>query len=142
MVRRALLIGVALLPLSLILGGLLGRDVAFSAGLGVVVVVANFVAHGLSLAWAAGISVTAVHAVAVGGFVVRMGVIVGLLFALTRTAFFSPLAFGISVVVSTVALLTLEAKLVMSGVGAQLEIPPDPVAVRARDALRSREEAG
>ncbi|HZD18671.1 MAG TPA: hypothetical protein VE669_11070, partial [Actinomycetota bacterium] len=128
MVRRALLGGAALLPVALGAGFAAGGgDAAISAVLGLVVVVANFAAHGLSLAWAAGISVTAVQAVALGGFVVRMGVIVGALFALDRTAFFSPLVFGLTVLAATIALLAYEARLVRAGLGAGLEIPPDPV---------------
>src|ERR671924_243912 len=49
-----------------------GWDVGWSAALGVAIVGLNFVASGLSLAWAAGISLTAIAAVVMGGFVVRM----------------------------------------------------------------------
>ena len=141
MVRRGLLLGALLLPAAFLLGGLADRDAALSAGLGVVVAVLNFAAHGLSLAWAAGISVTAVQAVALGGFAVRMGVVVALLFLLNRAPFFSAAAFGVAVVASTVVLLVYEARLVMAGLGARLEIPPDPVAVAARERLRAHEES-
>lgn len=142
LVRRALLAGALALPVAwaagLPAGGL---DAARSAALGVAVVTANFAAHGLSLAWAAGVSVGAVQAVALGGVVVRLGVIVGLLFALDRATFFSPLVFGVTAVAATLALLAYEARLVAAGLGADLEIPPDPAAVRAREALRLREGA-
>lgn len=142
MVRRALAAGVLAAPAAFGAGAwIAGRDAGLSALLGVVVVTANFAAHGLSLAWAAGISVTAVQAVALGGFVVRMGVITGLVFALDRTAFFSPLVFAIAVVAGTLALLVYEVRLVQSGLGQRLEIPPDPAAVRARDVLRLKEGA-
>lgn len=140
MVRRALLAGGLALPIAIGAGYAAGgRDAAASAGLGLVVVVGNFAAHGLSLAWAAGISVVAVQVAALGGFVVRMGVITGLLFALDRTAFFSPLVFGLAVVAATVSLLGYEAKLVAGGLGGGLDLPPDPAAVRARERLRLRE---
>jgi hypothetical protein len=142
MVRRALAAGAVAAPVAYGAGvWIAGRDAGLSALLGVVVVTANFAAHGLSLAWAAGISVTAVQAAALGGFVVRMAVITGLVFALDRTAFFSPLVFALAVVAGTLALLVYEVRLVRSGLGQRLEIPPDPAAVRARDALRLKEGA-
>ena len=139
MVRRALRSGLLLAPVAVLLGSLAGAPGAISAAIGIAVVLANFAAHGLSLAWAAGVSVSAVHAVALGGFVLRMGVIVGLLFALRPLDFFSPLAFGLAVAGGTIALLVHEARIMASAPGAQLEIPPDPVAVAARDRLRAEE---
>lgn len=142
MVRKALAAGAAAAPVAFGAGFLAGGGgAALSALLGIVVVVLNFAAHGASLAWAAGISVVAVQAVALGGFVVRMGLIAGALLALDRAAFFSPLAFGVSVVAGTLTLLVYEARLVRAGLGGALEIPADPVAVRAREALRLKEEA-
>lgn len=142
MVRKALAAGAAAMPVAYAAGLWAGGgDAALSALLGVAVVVGNFAAHGLSLAWAAGISVVAVQAVALGGFVVRMGVIVGVLFALDATAFFSPLVFGLAVVAGTLALLFYEAGLVRAGLGADLDLPPDPAAARARESLRLREGA-
>jgi hypothetical protein len=105
------------------------------------VVAVNFAVHGWSLAWAAGISIPTVHAVALGGFVVRMGVIVGLLFALDRTSFFSPVAFGITAVAGTLALLIYEGRLISRGLGGELQIPPDPAAASAAEALRLKEES-
>ncbi|MDQ3991747.1 MAG: hypothetical protein M3245_05500, partial [Actinomycetota bacterium] len=105
--------------------------------------VANFAVHGRSLAWAAGVSIAAVHAVALGGFVVRMAAVAGIMFALRAAApFFSPLAFGLAVVGSTAALLVHEARLLAAGVGRDLDIPPDPAAARAGESLRVREAAG
>ncbi len=141
MVRRALVVGAVALPVAVAAGVAAGgRDGGVSAGLGLAVVVLNFAAHGLSLAWAAGVSITAVQAVALGGFVARMGVILAVLFALDRTAFFSPVIFGITVVAATVALLVYEARLLLSGVGGQLDLPPDRAAAEAGRRLRLREE--
>ena len=142
MVQRALAAGAVATPLAFLAGaGAGGLDVGVSASLGVVVVGLNFGAHGLSLAWAAGVSVPVVQATALGGFVVRMGVITGVLFALDRTAWFSVVAFGLAVVVSTISLLVYEARLLTAGLGAQLDLPPDPAARRAHEALRLRKEA-
>ncbi len=140
MVRRALAAGAVALPAAVGLGAVAaGAQGAFSAGLAVAVVGLNFAANGLSLAWAAGVSITAVQVVALGGFVLRMGVIVGLLFALDRVALFSPLIFGVTAVASTLALLTYEARLALAGLGGRLDIPPDRAAVVAAERLRTRE---
>lgn len=142
MVRKALAAGAVAAPVAFGAGFLAGGGGdAVSALLGVVVVVLNFAAHGVSLAWAAGVSVIAVQAVALVGFVVRMGLITGALLALSRAAFFSPLVFGLTVIAGTLALLVYEARLVRAGLGGTLEIPADPVAVRAARALRLKESA-
>ena len=141
MVRRAAAAGAVALPVAAGIGyagG--GANAAWSAAIGIAVVVANFVVHGLSLAWAAGVSVTALQVTALAGFVVRMGVILGLLFALDATAFFSPLAFGMAAVLGTLALLAYEARLVLAaGLGRELDLPPDPAAVNAAGQLRAKE---
>ncbi len=140
MVRRALGPALVALPLAVVLGAVLGgAGAAASAALGVAVVYGNFAAHGLSLAWAAGISIPAVQATALLGPVVRLGAILGLMFALDRLAWFSPVAFGCAVVPGTLLLLAYEARLAIRGLGGMLEIPPDPAAVRAGRALSARE---
>jgi hypothetical protein len=140
MVRRAVAGGALAAPLAFALGGALaGWEGGLSALIAVVVVVVNFAAHGLSLAWAAGISIPALQAVALGGFVVRMGIIVGLLFALDQLSFFSPVIFGLTAVASTLLLLGYEAKLALRGVGGSLEIPPEPAAAAASEQVRLRE---
>jgi hypothetical protein len=141
MVRRALVLGAVAAPVSFVVGTVAGgAGGGWSAVLGVVVVTVNFAVHGLSLAWAAAVSVTLLQVVALVGFVVRMGVILGVLVLLNRTAFFSPLIFGITAVVGTIGLLWYEARLVARGLGASLQIPPEPSAAAAADALRAREE--
>lgn len=141
MARRALIGGALALPIAALAGFAAGGPgAAASAALGVGVVAVNFAVHGWSLAWAAGVSLPAVQAVALGGLVLRMGVVVGMLFALDRTAFFSPLAFGLALVPATLALLAYEARLLARGLGGDLDVPPDPAAVAAHDRLRAAEE--
>jgi hypothetical protein len=118
---------------------LAGPSAAWSAALGVALVALNFAANGLSLAWASTISVAAVFAVALGGFVVRLGVLVAAMFALNTIDTFSPIAFALAVVPSTVLLLAFEARLVSRGLGGTLEIPAEPAAARAGSALAARE---
>jgi ATP synthase protein I len=140
MVRRGVVLGALAAPFALAAGSVAdGWGGGLSSLIALAVVVANFAAHGLSLAWAAGVSIAAVQAVALAGFVVRMAAIVGLLFALDTTAFFSPAVFGITVAVGTLGLLSYEARLVRRGLGGELDLPPDPAAMRAGDLLREKE---
>lgn len=111
MIRRALPFGPPAVVLALLAGAALGGwDVGLSAAIGVVIVLANFVVHGLSLSRAARISPTVLYAVGLGGFMVRLAAIAGIMFALDRQAFFSPLAFGLAVVPATVSLLIIEMR--------------------------------
>lgn len=140
MVRRALVPSALAVAVASLAGlAASGPDVAASAAIGVAIVSLNFAAHGLSLAWASGVSIAAVHAVALGGFVVRLGVIVAAMFALNTMTWFSPLAFGLAVVPTTLLLLVYEARLAIRGLGATLQIPADPAAVRAAETLAARE---
>jgi hypothetical protein len=91
-----------------------GLDAGGSAGLAVAVVVVNAVASAMSLAWAARISPTAVYAVGLGGFVARLAVFVVLMLVLEGFAWFSPVAFAVTFVLTTIALLGSEMK-ILSG---------------------------
>jgi hypothetical protein len=127
MVRKAILPGIVATLAALGIGAVAGGPgVGASAGLGIAVAVSNFAVAGSSLAWAAGISLTAIQVVALGGFVVRLGVILGLMFALKTMSWFSPLAFGLAVVPGTLMLLIYESVLMLKGLGQHLVIPPKP----------------
>jgi hypothetical protein len=140
MVRRALVPSLCALPAAFLVGlALSGPGAGASAAIGVAVVALNFGAHGLSLAWASTVSIPAVHAVALIGPIVRIGLIVALMFALDALGWFSPLAFGLAVVPGTLLLLVYEAWLTMRGIGSTLQIPADPAATRAAEALSARE---
>jgi hypothetical protein len=140
MIRRAVLPAVlALVGSAAVAWTLDGAGAAASAALGIAIVFANFVAHGWSLAWASGVSIPMVQAVALGGLVVRMAVIVGLLFLLHIFAWFSVTTFAWTVALATMALLAFEARLAIRGVGAVLQIPADPAAVRAAQMLTLKE---
>jgi len=140
MVRRALMPAVVAFGLAVGLGWLVGGPgAAASAGIGIGIVALNFGAHGLSLAWASTISVGVVMAVALGGFAIRLGVIVAALFALNTLSWFSPVAFGLAVIPATLLLLGYEARLAIDGLGGTLQIPADTAAERAGAALVARE---
>lgn len=112
LVRRVLPFAAPAFALALVIGALVGgRDVAWSAALGIVVVAVNFAANGLSLAWAARISPNVLFGVAMGGFAVRLGAVLVVMLLLDRLAFFSPTAFIAALVPATVALLVLEIRL-------------------------------
>lgn len=140
MVRRALVPSLFAIPAAFLVALLLGGPGAgASAAIGIAVVFLNFAAHGLSLAWASTISIPVVYAVALGGFALRLGVVVAVMFALNTLDWFSPLAFGLAVVPATLLLLVYEARLAIRGLGGSLQIPADPAAIRAAEALAARE---
>jgi len=102
-------------PVALVVAFVVGRSLggsgaAWSAAIAVVIVTANFVANALSVAWAAHISPTILYAVAMGGFVVRLIVFTIALVLLNTLAWFSPLAFVLTLVPSTIGLLVVEAR--------------------------------
>ena len=87
-----------------------GAGAGSSAAIGVAVVTANSVASALSIAWAAGVSPAVVFAVAMGGFFLRMTVIIIVLVGLNSLSWFSPTSFALSVVPVTIVLLAYEAR--------------------------------
>jgi ATP synthase protein I len=97
-----------------------GRNAGWSAAIAVAVVAANIVASALSIAWAARISPTLVFAVAMGGFFVRMVVIVIVLVGLNTLSWFSPTAFALSVVPATIVLLVFEGRVLFGRMQADL----------------------
>lgn len=121
MVRRVLPFGAPAIALSFVLGAAFGGwGAAWSAAIGTTVVALNFVANGLSVAWAARISPTVLFAVALGGFAVRLGIILAIMVLLNTFDFFSPLAFGLAVIPSTVLLLVFEMRLLSGGLQTDL----------------------
>ncbi len=112
LIRRVAPYGPPAVIVAFLAGLLLGDlNAAWSAAIGVLIVAANFVANALAMAWASRVSLTAVFAVGLGGFVVRLGVIVAIMFALNTLNWFSPLAFALAVVPATIVLLTTELRL-------------------------------
>jgi hypothetical protein len=105
-VARAIYIG----PVLVLAFGLLnGWDGAWSAALGVVVVVLNFLLAGAILSISLRISLQAYHAAALIGFLLRLGLFVGAVYLIATLVEVDRMAFGISAVVSYMALLAWEA---------------------------------
>lgn len=94
------------------MGALLrGSDSGWSAAIAIVVIYLNFVANAWSLAWAATISPVIVYAVGLGGFIVRLGIVIGIIALLRQLDWFSTVAFIATLVPTTIALLVVEMKL-------------------------------
>jgi hypothetical protein len=120
---------------ALLIGGLVvDWGAGSSAAIGVGVVVANAIANAVLLSRAARISLTAYSAAVMGGFIVRLAVIVAIMFALNRLDWFSSLAFGLAVVPATILLLAYEMKLVAGGLGQELRIPESAVPPARKEA--------
>lgn len=102
-----------------------GADAGWSATIAVVVVYLNFVAHGSSLALAARISPTVLYAVGLGGFLVRLGLILLVIALLQQTGWFSIVAFIAALIPSTIALLVVEMKLLSGRMQADLWTDPN-----------------
>jgi hypothetical protein len=117
----ALPVGVAAFALGTLLDG---TDAGWSAAIAIAVVYLDFVAHGASLALAASISPIVLYAIGLGGFLVRLGVIVAVIALLQQTDWFSIVAFIAALVPTTVALLVVEMKLLSGRMQADLWTDP------------------
>jgi hypothetical protein len=125
MARRALGPGIGALLVAFIVGAIVGGPgTGVSAALGVGVILANFVANVLAIAWARGVSLVAIQVVAYAGFVIRLGIVLALLFGLQAFGWFDPAAFGLAALGSAILLLVYESKLVLSGLGSELQLSP------------------
>jgi hypothetical protein len=106
-VRRSVVVG----PIVVALAALFrGWDGAWSAALGVAIVVGYYLISGAFLAMAARISFSAYYAGALFGFIVRLGLIAATMYLLASILPVDRLALGVSVVVAYLALLVLEVK--------------------------------
>ena len=97
-----------------------GPGAAWSAGIAIVVVAANFVLYAGSVAWAARISPMLVMAVGLGGYVVRLAAFTTLLLLLDRVSWFSPLVFIAAFAPATIALLVVEMRMLAGRMQADL----------------------
>lgn len=126
LVRRVLPLSVPAIALVAVIAGVVaGADAALSAGLAIILVFANFVFFAVSVAYAARISLTLLYGVALGGFLVRMAILVVLLLLLQQLAWFSIVAFIAAFVAGTVVLLSVEIKMIAGRMQADLWNLPD-----------------
>lgn len=92
-----------------------GWDGVWSAALGVVLVVANFLLAGAMLSISAKMSLAVYHAAALFGFFLRLGLMVLTVLLMARFLPIDRPAFGISAVVAYLVLLAWEAVAVSKG---------------------------
>lgn len=107
MAKRALPVAPVLVALGAIGWGVHG---ALSAGFGLALVVVNLLVAAISLAWAARISPAALMATALGGFLVRMTLLVIAVALVKHQAWVAVVPLGITIVVSHLGLLFWETK--------------------------------
>ncbi len=116
--KRAIYVAPPLILLFGIIGGWLG---AASSALGIAIVIVNFVLGGYILATAARVSLGLYHAAALFGFFIRLGLITVTMVLIVSVADIDRVAMGVSVVVSYLVLLSLEAIAVANGAERELE---------------------
>ena len=92
-----------------------GWDGAWSAALGVGIVVVNFLLAGAMLSISAKISLAVYHAAALFGFFLRLGLVVLTVLLLAQVLPIDRIAFGISAVAAYVVLLAWEAVAISKG---------------------------
>ena len=98
-----------------------GIDGLIAAAIGLAVVVGNFLLAGGMLSVAARISLSLYHAAALFGFFLRLGLIALAVLIISRLVELDRLAFGVTVVVAYLGLLTWEAIAVAKGAERELE---------------------
>ncbi|HJS71607.1 MAG TPA: hypothetical protein VJ858_02690 [Acidimicrobiia bacterium] len=98
-----------------------GWDGAWSAAVGVVVVLANFLLAGAILSISARISLAAYHAAALIGFFLRLGLLTLTMLLIANYAPIDRLAFGITAVVTYLVLIAAEMVAVAKGKERELE---------------------
>ena len=105
--------GVWFAPVVLLLATMIwGVEGAASAALAIALVSVNLVLAALALSWAAKVSLTAIMAVSLGGFAVRMGLVTAVLFAVRDASWVNMTALGICVLVTHLGLLFWELRYV------------------------------
>jgi hypothetical protein len=101
-----------------------GWDGAWSAAVGVGVIVANFLLAGAMLSISAKISLAVYHAAALFGFFLRLALMVLTVLLIAQWLPIDRLAFGISAVVAYLVLLSWEAVAVSKGRERNLDWTP------------------
>ena len=116
--RRAVWVAPPIIAVFALFRGGLG---AMSAGIGVAIVVANFVLAGFVLSKAARVSLKLYHAAALVGFFLRLTLIMLVMLVTAQVIEVDRLAMGISAVVSYLVLLSWETVAVTRGETKELE---------------------
>jgi hypothetical protein len=107
LLRQGLLAGPVVVSAATVLRGV---DGGISAAVGLALALANLLAAARSLDWAAGISLTLVAAVALGGYVARLAAITAAVLLLGHLAWVDVPALGVTLAVAHLGLVTAEAR--------------------------------
>jgi len=107
--RRALPFAPVPIVVCAVVWGLAG---ALSAGFAIVLVLANFAAASWTLATAARINEALLMAAALFGYLVRLGLIFGVVFAVKDASWVEPVALGLTLIVTLLGLLAWELRYV------------------------------
>ncbi len=116
MVKRAIPIAPAIVLVAAIAAGSKG---AWTALLAVAIVIVNFLLAAVSLSWAARTSPVTLMATSLGGFLVRMGLVTGVVLAVRHASWINLSVLAITILVTQLGLLFWETKYV----GASLAFP-------------------
>jgi hypothetical protein len=109
MAKRALPLAPVLVAVSALVWGTAG---AWSSLTAVAIVVVNLLVAAVAMAWAARRSLGTLMAVALGGFVVRMAVIVGIVALIRDEPWVDLVALAVNILVTQLGLLVLELRYV------------------------------
>ena len=109
MARRGLWVAPAIVLAAAVIWG---SDGVWSALVAVAVVLVNLALAAISLSWAAKRSLTLLVAVAMGGFLVRMGLVTGVMLAVRNQPWIDLVALGVTVLVTHLGLLFWELRYV------------------------------
>jgi len=123
--------GVRFAPVIIVLATVAwGFEGTASAAVAVALVAVNLVLAAVGLSWAAKVSLTAIMAMALGGFAVRMGLVCAVLFAVRDASWIDLTALGITVLVTHLGLLFWELRFVSASLAFPgLKPPADKEAV-------------
>jgi len=117
-VRRVAWVGPVVIAAAAVLGGV---KAAWSAGVGLAIVVAYFLLSGWVLSRSARVSLRVYHAAALFGFFGRLAFIAVSMFLVAALVDVDRTVMGVAAVVAYLALLTLEARAVLKGERRELE---------------------
>lgn len=123
MVRRSVVFAVPLLA-----GGALGWgwSGAFSVGLALALVLVNFGLGAAVIGWGARMGASAMMAAAMGGYVVRLGIVTAAVLPVRHHDWFELLPFAVSLLVTHLGLLIVEARHVSVSLAFPGLKPPRP----------------
>jgi hypothetical protein len=121
--RRALIVAPVVV---LALGLSRGLDGAASALVGLVLVSLNFLLAARLIGWAAGRSIAAVYGTVMGGYVLRLGALLGIVVGLEQVAWIDVPVLVITIAVAHIVLLVWEMRYVSLSLAAPGLRPPAP----------------